>query len=43
MKGNVENGSKLTGYADGKLFENPPSPLFQRGDLSGNPVANYGE
>jgi hypothetical protein len=24
-------------------FENPPHPLFQRGDLSGNPVASNGE
>ncbi len=23
---------KTTGYSEGKRFENPPNPLFQRGD-----------
>jgi len=40
---NKDPRCKLTGYSEGKIFENPPNPLFQRGDLSGNPVASYGE
>ncbi len=40
---NKDSSSKLRGIQRKPEFPNPDNPLFQRGDLSGHPVASYGE
>jgi len=35
--------ARLRGIQGYKEIENLPNPLFQRGNLSGNPVASYEE
>ncbi len=40
---NKDPRSKLRGIQRKPESPNPPNPLFQRGDLSGHPVASYGE
>jgi len=40
---NKDPCSKLRGIQRKSEFPNPPNPLCQRGNLSGHPVASYGE